>query len=75
VGEQVSCWHSVLHFLKIELVSSKLLFVDFCFFIMAARAAGVLRWGEDERRLVRKYLQEGKIDFTRLDDVDYLRGI
>jgi hypothetical protein len=39
------------------------------------RAAGVLHWGEDERHLIRKYLQEGRVDFTRLDDVDYLRGI
>lgn len=42
---------------------------------MANRASGPLRWGEDERRLLRRYLQEGRIDFTRLNDVPYLRSL
>jgi len=42
---------------------------------MVARASGALRWGRGERELVQKYLDAGRIDFTRLDDVEYLRGI
>ena len=42
---------------------------------MADRAAGALRWGVQERRLVEQYLNDGKIDPTKVSSASYLRGI
>lgn len=42
---------------------------------MGDRAAGVLRWGEAERRLVRQYLEDGRLDATRVGSASYLKRI
>ena len=42
---------------------------------MANRRAGALRWGEEEKHLIRQYIQAGNIDFTRMGDVAYLRTL
>ena len=42
---------------------------------MADRAAGALRWGDEERRLAQKHLQDGKLDPTRIRSASHLRSI
>ena len=39
---------------------------------MADRQAGSLRWGRQERNMLRQYLENGQIDFTRLDSANYI---
>ena len=39
------------------------------------RRAGVLRWGDEEKRMVRHYLNQGRIDAGRMGDVAYLRSL
>lgn len=42
---------------------------------MSDRASGVLRWGEEERRLVEQYLNDGRIDVTQVQSATYLRSL
>lgn len=43
---------------------------------MAGRGAGgVLRWGDEERRLVFAYLNDGRIDSNRVGSAAYLRSV
>ena len=42
---------------------------------MGDRAAGPLRWGEEERRLVDQYLRDGRLDPTRIKSSTYLRSV
>lgn len=39
------------------------------------RASGALRWGVDERRMLRTYLQNGWIDLARLDSARYVDSL
>ena len=42
---------------------------------MADRQSGSQRWGAEERRMMRTYLQNGWIDFARLGSVSYVDTI
>ena len=42
---------------------------------MAQRANGPLRWRDEERRLVEQYLNDGRLDATRVGNAAYLRTI
>jgi hypothetical protein len=42
---------------------------------MAGRGNAPLRWGDEERRLVFQYLQDGRIDTNRIESAAYLRSI
>lgn len=41
----------------------------------ADRDAGPLRWGRAQREMLRQYLQDGLIDFSRLDSAAYMREL
>lgn len=42
---------------------------------MADRTGGALRWGAEERTVLRNYLEEGKIDYARLGSSNYLNSL